>query len=160
MGNGTGAQGARVSGRQLAHAEGTGVWSPGESHGPSGMGMEAGIEQSGKHPVPDRGGRELGSAETGAGGILRGARHHGRDPGLFGGGGGHRPAGWSRGEGGGCAAEATALSLPGRKEAGKGAAAAAVLEYSVRTGGERGATVAPRGGGGAGARRERAELRD
>lgn len=61
--------------------------------------------------------------------------------------------------GGVCAAEAPALSLPGRKEAGKGAAAA-LVEYSVRTGGERGATVAPRGGGGAGARRERAELRD
>ena len=38
--------------------------------------------------------------------------------------------------------------------------AAAVVEYSVRTGGERGATVAPRGGGGAGARRARAKLRD
>lgn len=40
-----------------------------------------------------------------------------------------------------CAAEATALSLPGRKEAGKGAAAAAAaaaVEYSVRRGGGEG----------------------
>jgi hypothetical protein len=111
-------------------------------------------EESGKHPAPEEGWRELGSRETRTGGILRPRSGSG----FFRGGGGQRPAGWSRGEGG-CAAEATALSLPGRKEAGKGAAAA-VVEYSVRTGGERGATVAPRGGGGAGARRARAKLRD
>lgn len=60
------------------------------------------------------------------------------------------------------AVEGTALSLPGRKRAGKGAAAAAAaaVEYSVLSEAERGATVAPRGGGGAGARRARAEPRD
>ncbi|KAH0506463.1 Heparan-sulfate 6-O-sulfotransferase 2 [Microtus ochrogaster] len=47
VGNGTGAKGARVSGQQLAHAEGTGVRSPGESHGPSGMGMGAGENRAG-----------------------------------------------------------------------------------------------------------------
>ena len=65
---------------------------------------------------------------------------------------GRQPAVRSRWGGGeeGCAAEATALSLPGRKEAGKGAAAAAAaaaaVEYSVPKGGGKGSNRGARGG--------------
>ena len=149
-------------------AKGTGGRSPGESPvGEAGWGWEP---RSHREWNEMSGGSdpwyELGSGATGAGGVplvRNPAKPLQRAPVR---GEGRRPAVRSRWGGGeeGCAAEATALSLPGRKEAGKGAAAAAAaaaaVEYSVPKGGGKGSNRGARGGGGAGARRARAELRD
>lgn len=132
-------------------AKGTGGRSARESPaGEAGWGWES---RSHREWNKTRGGSdpwyELRSGATGSGGVPRVRNPAKRLRRALALGEGRRPAGRSRGEGV-CAAEATALSLPGRKEAGKGAAAvaaaaAAAVEYSVPRGGGKGRNGGARG---------------